>query len=222
MMISQIAIFGAGGFGREVACWAQESAPPEGQYELVGFIDDEPIQGFQTNGNQIFTLARIVETFPGALVVIAVADPKARERIARRVLEAGLAFGTLVHQSVVRSRYVELGMGSIICAGCILTTDIVLGNHVQINLNSTIGHDAVLGDFATLGPGVHISGCVNIGKRVFIGTGAVIINGSTAEPLLIGDDSMIGAGSCVIRSLPAASRVFGNPARPIPGASSGR
>jgi acetyltransferase-like isoleucine patch superfamily enzyme len=87
---------------------------------------------------------------------------------------------------------------------------------VIIIFNSTIGHDVAISDYSTLGPGVHIAGCVKIGKRVFIGAGTVIVNGTLAEPLVIGDDTVVGAGSCVIRSLPAGSYVFGNPARPIP------
>lgn len=212
----RIAVYGAGGFGREVAWLADECNRPEEQYEFVGFIDDDPAQARMVNGSSVFTLAHVARRFPGVRVVIAVGGPGAREKLAKRVLEAGFDFETLVHPSVVRSQYIELGIGSIICAGCVLTTNIVFGHHVQVNLNSTIGHDVAIGNCSTLGPGVHIAGFVNIGKRVFIGAGAVIVNGTRTEPLNIGNDTVIGAGSCVIRSLPAGSHVFGNPARPFP------
>jgi sugar O-acyltransferase (sialic acid O-acetyltransferase NeuD family) len=212
----KIAIYGGGGFGRE-AVWMAEQASHTGKhYEIVGFIDDNPSQCRNIPGRSVFTLADAAERFPDLRVVIAIGDPKAREHVAMRTMEAGLDFETLVHPSVIRPPQLELGSGSILCAGSVFTTDIAIGQHVQINLNSTIGHDVLIGDCTTLGPGVHIAGFVNVGKRVFIGAGAVIINGSRSEPIFIGDDAMVGAGSCVIRSLAAGSTVFGNPARPVP------
>jgi UDP-3-O-[3-hydroxymyristoyl] glucosamine N-acyltransferase len=109
----------------------------------------------------------------------------------------------------------ELGIGAVICAGNILTTNICLGVHVQINLDCTIGHDVVLDDYTTLAPGVHLSGCVHCGKRVYIGTGAVIINGTQEDPITIGEDAIIGAGACVAKSIPAGQTWVGIPAKPL-------
>jgi serine acetyltransferase len=101
----------------------------------------------------------------------------------------------------------------VICAGCILTTNITIGNHVQINLDCTIGHDAVLEDFVTLAPGVHISGCVKIEEGAYIGTGASIINGTRDEFIVIGRDAVVGAQACVTRSVGAGVTVVGVPAK---------
>ena len=51
---------------------------------------------------------------------------------------------------------------------------------------------------------------VAIGKRVFVGTGAVILAGSR-----IGDDSIIGALAVVRGEVPPGSLVVGNPARVV-------
>jgi UDP-3-O-[3-hydroxymyristoyl] glucosamine N-acyltransferase len=90
-----------------------------------------------------------------------------------------------------------------------------LGRHVQINLDCTIGHDVVMGDYTTLTPGVHVSGYVEFGKRVYVGTGAVFVNGSVDHPLMIGDDAIIGAGACVAKPVPPGETVVGVPAKPI-------
>ena len=108
-----------------------------------------------------------------------------------------------------------MGRGIVICAGNILTTDITIGAHVQINLGCTIGHDVELHDYATLAPGVHVSGYVTIGRRVYIGTGATIINGSAERRLVIHDDAVVGAGACVTRSVADGLTVVGVPAKPI-------
>ena len=72
-----------------------------------------------------------------------------------------------------------------------------------------------MGDFTTLAPGVHVSGCVHFGKRVYVGTGAVIINGTRDNPLILGDDAVVGAGACVTKSVPPATTVVGVPAKPL-------
>jgi len=128
---------------------------------------------------------------------------------------AGFSFATLVHPRVERSSWIRMGTGTVICAGNILTTNIVLGEHVQINLDCTVGHDVIMGDFATLAPGAHISGCVQVGRRAYVGTGAVIINGTQDNPILIGDDAVIGAGACVTRNVEPGATVVGVPAKPV-------
>jgi len=127
----------------------------------------------------------------------------------------GFAFETIMHPDTERSEWLEIAEGVVICAGNILTTNIKLGHHVQINLDCTIGHDVIMGDYTTLAPGVHVSGWVHFGKRVYVGTGAVIINGTEEKPLSIGDDAVIGAGACVTKSVPPLETWGGVPAKPL-------
>ncbi|MGH7625559.1 MAG: hypothetical protein ACREOJ_09600 [Gemmatimonadaceae bacterium] len=111
------------------------------------------------------------------------------------------------------SRFVELGEGTIVCAGCILTVNIAIGRHVHLNLDCTIGHDAVLEDFVTLAPGVHVSGCVKIERGAYLGTGAVVINGTQVRPLVVGAGAIVGAGAVVTKNVSPGVTVVGVPAR---------
>jgi sugar O-acyltransferase (sialic acid O-acetyltransferase NeuD family) len=153
--------------------------------------------------------------FADAGVVVAIGSPRARCTVAERAIARGLRTATLIHPHVERSRWVTVGTGTVICAGNILTTNIIIGDHVQINLDCTVGHDVTLDDFSTLAPGVHVSGCVRIGKRAYIGTGATIINGTLEAPLTIGEDAVVGAGACVTRSVDPGVTVVGVPAKPL-------
>jgi len=216
MEVKQIAVYGAGGFGREVA-WLIEACNTAAQaYEVVCFIDDSQAkQGTVLNGVPLMSLAAARQRFPVARVVGGVGAPSTRQALMEKAAAAGFQFETIVHPRVERSRWLEIGEGTLICAGNILTTNIVLGRQVQINLDCTIGHDVIMGDYATLAPGVHISGCVHLGKRAYIGTGAVVINGTQENPIVIGDDAVVGAGACVTKSVPAGLTVVGVPAKPL-------
>jgi len=213
---NQIAIYGGGGFAREVAWLVQACNVGANLYKVVCFIDDnEAAHGSILNVIPVMGLEEARSRFPDARVVGGVGSPQTRQRLMEKAAGAGFGFGTIVHPRVERSQWIEIGAGTVICAGNILTTNITLGQHVQINLDCTVGHDVVIGDFATLAPGVHVSGCVHLGKRVYVGTGAVIINGTQEEPIVVGDDAVIGAGACVTKSVPAGQVVVGVPARPL-------
>jgi len=76
-----------------------------------------------------------------------------------------------------------MGEGVVICAGCILTTNIKIGNHVQINLDCTIGHDVIMDDYSTLAPGVHLSGYVSLGKKSLCGNRCCFFEWYQRKPL---------------------------------------
>lgn len=212
----KIAIYGGGGFAREVAWLVESCNEPEKQYEIVCFIDDEASnQGDILNGIPVIGIEQALRTFPQARIVGAVGSPKMRMKMMSKARKAGFSFETIIHPRVERSERIRTGIGTVICAGNILTVNITLGEHVQINLDCTIGHDVIMGDYTTLAPGVHVSGWVFFGKRVYVGTGAVILNGTKESPIVIGDDAVIGAGACVTRSVPEDVTVVGVPAKPL-------
>jgi len=217
MQERQIAIYGGGGFAREVAWLAQACNVATEVCRVVCFIDDKvTAQGKSLNDIPVLSLESAREHFPEACVVGGVGTPKTRQLLMEKAAAAGFSFETLIHPRIERSQWIRIGSGTVICAGNILTTNIVLGQHVQINLDCTIGHDVIMDDYTTLAPGVHVSGCVHLGRRVYVGTGAVIINGTQENPIVIGDDVVVGAGACVTKSIPANLTVVGVPARPLP------
>ena len=200
--MKQIAIYGAGGFGRELAWLIECSSTEQNEYTVACFIDDnEKIHGKVINDIPVLGLKAAKHEFPHAYVVGSVPQPKVRQTMMEKAAAEGFIYETLIAPSVQRSRSIDVGVGTIICAGCVLTTNIVIGAHVQINLNCTIGHDVILEDYVTLAPGVLVSGYVHLGKRVYVGTGATFVNGTLNDPIMVGDDVIIDAGACVTNSI---------------------
>jgi acetyltransferase-like isoleucine patch superfamily enzyme len=89
-------------------------------------------------------------------------------------------------------------------AGC------TLGPGSLINTQASLDHDSNLGAFASLAPGAVTGGRVQVGERSFIGLGAQLVHGIT-----IGADTVVGAGSLVLKDLPAGVVGYGSPARVI-------
>ena len=211
--MKDIIIFGASGFGREVAWLIERINAVSPTWNLIGFIDDDDsIQGADINGYTVLGKTEDVGKYPGAYFVCAVGASSVREKIVSNLKLASpeIKFATLIDPSVEMSDLVEVGEGTIICAHTIITVNIIIGEHVIINLDCTIGHDAILKDYVTLYPSVNVSGITNIGHAVELGTGMQIIQGKS-----IGDYSIVGAGAVVVKDIPVKCTAVGSPAKPI-------
>lgn len=211
--MKDLIIFGASGFGREVAWAVERLNRVTPTWNLLGFMDDaDDIQGTEINGYKVLGKTADVSNYPDAYYVVAVGASRTREKIVSnmKTVNPSIKFGTVIDPSVEMSDLVTIGEGTIICAHTIITVNIEIGSHVIVNLDCTVGHDAVLQDFVTLYPSVNVSGITNIGHAVELGTGMQIIQGKT-----VGDYSIVGAGAVVVKDIPAKCTAVGSPAKPI-------
>lgn len=200
-----LVIVGAGGFGREVMWLAHDI----GDYNLLGFVDDSLAVGTKVAGVEVLGGVADCAKWNKAEFVVAVGGPRTRRLIVNKLEALGVnQFATLIHPSVKMSESVEIGQGSMICAGTIITVDIVLGKHNIVNINCTIGHDCRFGDFCTVAPIAAISGNVTMGDLVEVGTAAAIRQGAKLEK-----GSMLGMGGVLTKDIPANSIFVGNPAK---------
>lgn len=193
-MIGKTAIYGAGGFGKEVSGMLDLFAP----HAFAGFIDD-----FKTD-------VPVVHEQDYSDVLLAIADPAIRHKLVRGWNRKAVPFQSFISPDVLLHPSVTVGKGCILCPGVKITVEVHVGDFVIINLNTTVGHDVHIGNFCSLMPSVNISGNVHLGERVFVGTGATILQG-----VHIGDDVIIGAGALVLEDVPSYSKVVGVPARSI-------
>jgi len=206
-MKKPLLIYGAGGLGREILSLVRTSEV----WEPVGFLDDAVPANQVIKGVPDLGGIEALLSFDGPRnIVVAVGQPPIKQEIVRVLKSHNVHYPALVHPAAILQdpESVMLGEGVIIGAGCILTTDIYVGNHVLINLNSTIGHDVRIGDCTSIMCGVNVAGEVTIGDAVMVGSGASILNRVT-----VGSRSRIGMGAAVVKDVTADVTVVGVPAK---------
>lgn len=200
-------IYGAGGHAKVVA-----DALVKAGVTVAGFIDDDPaatgkrMLGFQVVG----TGAMIDAEWPGAGIVPAIGDNRARAALLARLKAGANPLASAIHPAAIFGNGAVIGDGSFLAAGAVVNPDAVLGEGVIVNTLASVDHDCRIGPCVHIAPGARLCGGVSVGAGTLIGTGSVVIPGIT-----IGANAVIGAGSVVIRDVPDGARVAGNPARPI-------
>ncbi|WP_165768237.1 acetyltransferase [Hymenobacter amundsenii] len=209
----QLAIFGAGGLGREVLVLLRQLNAVAPTWELTGFYDDQAPATDLIHGLRYLGTTTDLNATPTPLAVaVAVGSSAGRAAVVGRLTSPRLHFPSLIHPNVSAESYqhLEVGAGCIITQGCILTTDIRLGRHVLLNLGCTIGHDALLDDFCSLMPHANVGGAAHLEAGVYLGTNATVL-----QQVRIGASTVLGAGAVAIGNLPANCTAVGVPARVV-------
>ncbi|MGJ9407187.1 NeuD/PglB/VioB family sugar acetyltransferase [Nesterenkonia aurantiaca] len=207
-MKSRIVIAGAGGFGRGVYDWLQDTLYARGTAHAtdVVFIDDStPVVRPQA---QVVSTIADYQPLPQDEVICAIAKPEFRREIIESLQRKEARFHVFVdHRAMIGSR-VLIGEGSVICPGTVLDADATIGAHVHVNSNCFVGHDSVLSDYTTLSPAVNVMGEVTVGVGSFLGGSAVVLPRTS-----VGEWSILGAGAVLVHGSAPRTVMVGNPAR---------
>lgn len=204
-----IGIYGAGGFAKEIIPFLKPQYP-----EQICLIDDNPAVGKDLLGINIVSSAAFAgDTRAEKRFNIAVANPATRKKLAEDMLTKNVKPVSFRAPEAIVYEGAEVGMGSILCAHSMVFATAKIGKFFHCSVYSYVEHDCVIGDYVTFSPRVSCNGAVHIGDGVFVGSGAVIRNGSPEKPLKIGEGAVIGMGAVVTKDVPAYATVVGNPAR---------
>ena len=212
--MKDIVIYGAGGFGREIACLLRLINEKEQEWNLIGFLDDnESLCGTQNEYGTVLGGADWLNQYSNELsCAIAVGDPKAVLAIVERINNPKVFFPNLYAPSVtfLDKESLHIGKGNIFCTNCFISCNVTVGNFNLFNGYIPIGHDAIIGDCNVVMPSSNISGGVVLGTGNFLGVQSVVL-----QYVKIGNNTRIGANSVVMRKTKDGFLYIGNPAKRV-------
>lgn len=211
ILIGNVLIFGTSGFAREVRDIVHALGGS------AGFIARDDIER-ENSGLDGVIIEPEIEKYKGYQFAIGIGENKVRRKIAEKY-NAKLQFPNLIHPSATfgfqQRELINKCMGVIICAGCRFTNNILVGDFSIFNLNSTVGHDVCIEQYVNVAPGANLSGNICVRSGAWIGTNAAINQGTQSKKLEIGENTIIGSGSVVIKDCDPESTYIGIPAKKL-------
>ncbi|NUS66695.1 MAG: acetyltransferase, partial [Saccharothrix sp.] len=117
-------------------------------------------------------------------------------------------WASVVHPAASVAAGAEVGPGTVLLAGVVVTTPLRLGAHVVAMPHVLITHDDEVGDGVTFAGRASLGGSVRVGQGAYLGQGSAV-----REGVSIGAGAVVGMGSVVLADVPAGEVWAGNPAR---------
>lgn len=210
MSSKKLFIIGCGNVGGFIANNLREFMTDD--FDTIEFLDDDEQKigkeffGYKVTGN----IDSLNQYTSEVAVVICIANPKARKRIAQKIHSPYVQFPSFISKNVWVSNKVSIGKGVIIYPGVCINYNTVIQDHTIINMNCAIGHDCTISHFSTLAPGISLAGFSFLEECVDMG-----INAATVQGTRIGRNAIIGGMGMVTQNIPADCTAVGVPAKKI-------
>ncbi len=201
----RLVLWGASGHGKVVL----DVGRSQGLFESIVFVDDR----YQELGSS-FCLCPVLgdqQALPslrGCSFLVSIGDNKQRARCYEIALSQGMLPATLIHRTAVLAPSAVVGCGTVVMPGVIVNAGAVIGENCIINTGAIVEHDCRIADHVHISPRVALGGGVSVGSLAHVGIGAIVLPSAT-----VGDESVVGAGSVVLREVSAKCTVVGVPAK---------
>lgn len=212
-MTKMYAVYGASGYGREVMPVLENQVAQGSDHDCqFVFIDDNP-EADTVNGYAVYRYEDFLNLEAAEKnVSIAIANSRIREKLTTQCTSDGLNIQSVVADNVVQMHEVSIKNGHILSPFVTITSNVVIGESFQANIYSYVAHDCKIGNYVTFAPAVKCNGNITIKDHAYIGTGAIIKQGTPDKPIVIGEGAIVGAGAFVNKDVPDGMTVFGSPA----------
>ena len=205
-----IAIYGAGGFGREIYCLLQAINKVDPTWNVIGFFDDGKTIGESNEYGVILGGISELNNWNKPLnVVMGIGTPSILAKIVSKIENVNVTFPNIVAPDVriYDEANMSLGKGNLIGFRGLISCNVHLADFNLLNNDVHLGHDSKIGSFNVFNPSVRISGEVSIGEQNFFGVCSIVL-----QQKKIGNNTTIGANSTILRNTKDNQVYIGTPA----------
>ena len=199
----KIVLIGAGGHGLVLADIAKLNG-----YDEIVFLDDAENKKYPYR--IIGSISTIEKYIGGYDFFISLWNKEIRAKLFDQIVRVNGKLVNLIHPSSVIAADVLLGKGVAIMANVVINSKTEINDGCIINTLSSVDHENKIGKFVHISPGCHLSGKVQIGAKCWLGTGCNVVNN-----ILICEESIIGAGSVIIKDIVEPGTYVGVPSKRV-------
>lgn len=205
------AIIGAGTYGQVYYSYLKKAG-----INIVAFIDDNPnLQGKEILGIHVIGNTDLLSVLKDKYGIEAVYCPIGNNKVRVKLLEKaklnGLDTPCYIDETAIIANDTTIGEGVYVLAGANVMPFVKIDDYVMLSMSCNVAHHSELKKGTFISTGVNFGASILAEENTFVGIGATVMTGVER----IGKNSIIGAGSVVIRDVPDDCVVAGVPARVI-------
>lgn len=210
--MKDIAIYGAGGFGKEVASMILNKINTiEPIWNIVGFFDDGVEIGTQiSHFGKCLGGYEVADSWQTPLsIVYAIGNSSIIKKLVSKINNANIDYPNLIHPNCDFADLdsLKMGRGNVIMKNVTFSCDVIIGDFNQFNSLTALAHDVKVGSYNIFMPLTRVSGETVIGDGNFFGINSIIL-----QQIKIGSETRIGANSVLMTKTKDGSLYMGNPA----------
>lgn len=202
-----------GGGGHCISCI--DVVEQTGLYQIIGILDlPEKLGQKVLNYSFIGTeneLERFLPECSDFLITVGqIKSSELREIIFHKVINAGGKLPVIISPFAYVSPNARIAEGSVIMHHAIVNSGAIVGKGCILNTKSLIEHEAEIGNFCHISTAGVINGQAKVGDFCFVGSNTVVSNN-----IHITANTVIAAGSQVLKSIESSGTYIGQPLRKI-------
>jgi sugar O-acyltransferase (sialic acid O-acetyltransferase NeuD family) len=182
------------------------------KFQIVAFADKKINSGGCFNEKPIIDEQVLFNqnTFYKHNIFVPIGDNRIRNKIISKLVALNrYILPNFIHEKANINKSCLLGKRVYILPGVNVMPHTKISDNCMISVGSNISHHSVIGEGCFISHGVNIGANINVDSMCFFGINSTVMTGVKK----IEKNSIIGAGSVVIRNVKKNSKMVGNPAR---------
>lgn len=205
--MEDIILLGIGGHAHSVV----DSIEQARQYNIVGFLDTEEMQGEQFRDYCVLGTDDELESYyykgiKYAFVTIGfMGHGDVRNRLYSRLKKIGYRLPNIIDNTAAVAKDAKFEEGIFVGKRAVINSNSRIKKMCIINTGAIIEHDCLVGEFSHISVGTVLCGNVKVGRESFVGANATVIQGRC-----IGGRCIVGAGMTIRKNVEDDHMLYSN------------